>query len=336
MSTNATKKILVTGAGGPAGIAVIRSLRGMGVSTVGVDVNPLGAGLFLANELAVVPPCTAPRYVESLLEVARNHSANGLVSTMTEELAVLAGRESEFHAAGIAVWFPPQAAVEACLDKAKFAETTESAGQPVPLTGWGSVEDALAKVPGPWILKPRFGRGSRNIVLAETDEEVLAAWPTVPDPILQHRLSGREFTIDALAFSDGTLAGAVPRFRLATTSGISTTGVTFSAPQLADLAEGLLQCLGLTGPANIQGFIDGDSVGFTEINPRFSGGLPLSLASGCDLVGQFVAAMYGEAITVGRLGFRAGTCMVRHWDEVYLSRPVDAIGTLRPITSERA
>lgn len=335
MSTDAVMKVLVTGAGGPAGVAVIRALRGMGVLTVGVDVNPLGAGMFLANESETVAPHSDPGYLDLLLDIARRRTVNGLISTMTEELAILAGREAAFRQVGIAAWFPPQAAVEACLDKVRFAEVTESAGQPVPLSGWGSIEDALVKVPGPWIVKPRFGRGSRHIVAADTEGEVRAAWLTVPNPIVQHRLPGREFTVDALTFRDGRLAGAVPRFRLATTSGITTTGVTFSSADLVHLVEALLASLGVAGPANIQGFIDGEDVGFTEINPRFSGGLPLSLAAGSDLVGQFVKAMYGAQIERARLSFRPGVCMARHWDEVIVTRPVDELPRLRPIPSAR-
>ncbi|HWD71366.1 MAG TPA: hypothetical protein VG779_02460 [Actinomycetota bacterium] len=47
--------IIVTGAGGPAGVAVIRALDRHDGRVVGVDADGLAAGLRLADERAVVP-----------------------------------------------------------------------------------------------------------------------------------------------------------------------------------------------------------------------------------------------------------------------------------------
>lgn len=329
------KKILVTGAGGPAGISVIRYLQGKGVPTVGVDVNRYGAGLYLANDSQVVPPYSSDNYAETLVEIAQKFGANGVISTMTEEMAVLSPRTEVFDQAGLANWLPPTDTVIACMDKVKFAEVTEAADQPVPLTGWGNLGDALKKVPGPWIVKPRFGRGSRGIYPADTAAEVARHWDEVEDPIVQTRLAGKEFTFDVLADREGKLVGGVPRFRLETKAGISTTGIAFDAPSLFGLTQGLLSALGHRGPANVQGFIDGDRVAFTEINPRFSGGLPLSLGAGADMVGQYVNAMYGEPIDPSALEYQPGTVMVRHFDEVFFTDPIEPLPELIPILPEK-
>ncbi|MCB0914856.1 MAG: ATP-grasp domain-containing protein [Actinobacteria bacterium] len=314
------RRILVTGAGGPAGVTVVRTLRQLGVWVLATDVNRYGAGLQLADDAETVPPYTDPDYVTALIETAGRHDVNGLISTMTEGMSVLTAPESEprFGEHGIATWFPPKAAVDACLDKARFAEVTEGAGQPVPRSAWGPVEDALARVPGPWIVKPRFGRGSRDIYSTDDADVVREVWPRVPEPILQTRISGREFTFDALVDRDGSLAGGVPRFRVETKSGISTTGVTFAAPGIHEAVESFLGCLGHTGPANVQGFIgDGGELTFMEVNPRFSGALALSLGSGADLVGQYVNAVYGQPIDRAALTYEPGTVMTRYWAESF-------------------
>jgi carbamoyl-phosphate synthase large subunit len=75
--------------------------------------------------------------------------------------------------------------------------------------------------------------------------------------------------------------------------------------------------LGLTGNVNIQGFIDGHIATFIEVNPRFSGGLPLSLASGCDLVGQHLRGIHGLPLEGEKLKYRTGAKMYRYWNEVY-------------------
>jgi carbamoyl-phosphate synthase large subunit len=53
------------------------------------------------------------------------------------------------------------------------------------------------------------------------------------------------------------------------------------------------------------------------VNPRFSGGLPLSLHAGADLVGEYLRAIMGRDPRADRLVARPGVTMVRYFDEVY-------------------
>jgi carbamoyl-phosphate synthase large subunit len=167
-------------------------------------------------------------------------------------------------------------------------------------------------------VKPRFGRGSRHVHAADAPDELGWVIRRVPEPIVQTRLAGREFTVDCLVAPDGSLAGAVPRWRLETKGGISTRGETFTDPAVVSGVRSLLAALGLKGPANVQGFVDpAGAVSFVEVNPRFSGGLPLSLAAGADLVGQYLRGVLGLAIEPERLTYRDGVTMVRYFEEVF-------------------
>lgn len=330
-------RILVTGAGGPAGIAVIQELNRIGITTIGCDIDPYGAGLRLATAHDVLPAYSAPDYLDCLLAIASKHSADGLIVTMTEEMSVLADEGKVLTDHGLAHWLAAKSCIDACMDKALFAQVMQAGRQPVPATATGDVEAALAIVPGPWIVKPRFGRGSREIFSADTTAQVRAAWPCVTEPVLQTRLSGREFTFDVLVERNGRLAGGVPRFRLKTESGISTTGRTFAAPGLFELTEAFLACVGHEGSANVQGFITEDGqCGFSEINPRFSGGLPLSLRAGADLVGQYVRGMWELPIQRERLDYRPGTLMIRHWAESVYLQDVPPPSAIRPIDAPAA
>jgi carbamoyl-phosphate synthase large subunit len=80
----------------------------------------------------------------------------------------------------------------------------------------------------------------------------------------------------------------------------------------------LLNILGLVGPANIQGFHTASGeFAFTEVNPRFSGGLPLSLAAGADFVGEYLRGLEGLPVRTERLIAQPGVTMLRHLDEVF-------------------
>jgi carbamoyl-phosphate synthase large subunit len=176
----------------------------------------------------------------------------------------------------------------------------------------------VGEVPPPWIVKPRFGRGSRDVLAVDDLADLKFALHRVPEPIVQHRVIGREFTVDALCGRDGELLAAVPRWRLETRGGISTRGETFEHEDLRALVGEVLRAVGLSGPANVQGFIGDDgSMSVVEVNPRFSGGLPLSLAAGADLVGQYLRIAEGLEPQSERLRFRPGVRMMRHFEEVF-------------------
>lgn len=74
--------------------------------------------------------------------------------------------------------------------------------------------------------------------------------------------------------------------------------------------------------ANVQGVLDRTGHAATvEINPRFSGGLALSLAAGSDFVASYVRAVLHPGEQITPLYFRPRTRMVRHFEEVFEQAP---------------
>ncbi len=306
--------VLITGAGGPAGVAVIRALAAAGTPTIGVDADAGSVGLRVADHHAVIPTAGSEGYGPSLVEVAQAKGATALICTVAEEMAAVELAAEALTEAGVALWLPTNEAVKACIDKWEFAQQADRADITVPATGLGSADG----VPGPWIVKPRFGRGSRDVFPLDDLDELNWALGRVPDPIVQTRVCGREFTVDALVDREGVLRAAVPRYRVETRGGISTRGVTFRNRDVEDGVERLLGCVGLRGVANVQGFVTpDDEVVFIEINPRFSGGLPLSLAAGADLVGQYLRLIRRLPVEPDPHEYRAGVTMMRHFVEVF-------------------
>jgi len=305
---------IVTGAGGAAGVAVIRELVSRGVDVIATDADAGAVGLALADSCATLPRCDDPNFVPRVCDLAREWGARALISTVTEEMATLGRSADRLAAAGLSTWLAPPEAIEACRDKWRFAELLRATKLAAPATALGSVDG----LPGPWIVKPRFGRGSRFVVSADTRSDIAWALGRVPQPIVQTRLSGREFTVDCLIDRDGSLAGAVPRWRIETKAGISTKGLTFESDAVLAGVRSLVAALALEGAANVQGFVGDDgAVSFVEVNPRFSGGLPLSLAAGADLVGEYLRAVTGHPLRCQRLSFRAGVSMARYYQEVF-------------------
>jgi carbamoyl-phosphate synthase large subunit len=191
-----------------------------------------------------------------------------------------------------------------------------AAGVPHPATAASPGE--VAGVPGPWVVKPLAGRGSRGVRLLDERDVVVEALREDDGLIAQTRLTGREFTADALVDRDGGLRVVVPRWREETKAGISVKGRTFASAAVTDVVAAALVAVGLTGPANVQGFVADDGTATVmEINPRFSGGLPLTLAAGADVVSAYLAGVRGAPLP--DLSFRPGVAMSRYFAETYSS-----------------
>jgi carbamoyl-phosphate synthase large subunit len=307
-------RVLVTGAGGPAGVCAIRGLAGR-YDVVATDADPCAVGLRLAPQSRVIGRADRPGFVDRLCDVARETGAEVLLSTVAEELVELARHRDRLEAAGLVAWLPDPAAVQRCTDKWAFHEALTAAVVPTPATGLGAAEG----VDGPWIVKPRFGRGSRDVFAVDERRDLDVLLGRVTDPLVQHRLIGREFTADALVDDDGTVLCVAPRWRLETKAGISTKGETFCNRAVDSVVAAALGAVGLAGPANVQGFVTADGPVVVEINPRLSGGLALTQHAGADLLGAYVEHALGRPVDRDRLRARPGVTMFRHFVEVFES-----------------
>jgi carbamoyl-phosphate synthase large subunit len=304
-------RVLVTGAGGAAGIAVIRALTNVGHHAIGVDADPRAAGLSLATEAHVIPTADNEAFGGAIVTVVDETRPEALVATVSEEIGALHDLHDLLTDRGVATWLPPTAAVSVCMDKWKFARVLRDDGIPTPATGLGDIHG----IDGPWVVKPRFGRGSRDVYLVDDPMELAWACRRTPEPIVQSRATGREFTADVLVDHTGQVAACIPRWRLETKAGISTKGETFADASVDAVVARTVDTVGLRGVSNLQGFRDDHGVSVVEVNPRFSGGLPLALAAGADLVGEFLRGALGQPLRPERLKYRTGVRMTRFFDE---------------------
>lgn len=308
--------VLVTGAGGPAGVAVIRHLLERSATVVAADVDPDATGLWLVERSGTVPAADEPGLVEALVELGERHGAGVLVSTVAEEHAMLARHADELRRGGLECWLNAPEVTETCLDKLAFARRLEQLGLPTPPT-CSLGEPVPTESANGFVVKPRRGRGSRGVHEVADGSGLERLVGVVEDSIVQVRLVGQELTADVLSTRSHELAGAVPRWRQRTQGGISVRGETFRSAELSEILEALVAGLGLEGPANVQGFATEAGFVLTEVNPRYSGGLPLSLAAGADLVGQYLRGILGEEPDPAALGFQPGVRMRRYFAELF-------------------
>ena len=311
-------RVLVTGAGGPAAISVMKSLRAdASVSLIAADMDPWAAGLYLVPPEArtLVPAGLDAGFADATLARCVQMGAEVLIPTCDAELRPLGRARAEFARAGVELLLAPDQALDVCLDKLALAERCAS-HVPVPRT------ERLDKVADPdsWtypvIVKPRTGSGSRGICLAASSQE-LARIDATPDLLVQEYLPGAEYSIDVLADCSGRVVASVPRVRERVDSGVSVAGRTLHDSELEGLGAAVTAATGLTYVANVQ--FRRDAAGrpaLLEVNPRFPGAMPLTVASGVDMPLMALDSLRGRPLP-DRAGFR-DVAMVRYLDERFV------------------
>ena len=206
-------RVLITGAGGPAAIAAMKSLRAdPTLKVLAADMDPWAAGLYLVppDARTLVPPGAAPGFADAMLDICATLGVDILLPTVDAELEPLAAARAAFAAAGTDLLLAPAAALEVILDKLTLARHCKGIVA-VPRTE----PFGLAFDPRSWtfpvVVKPRRGSGSRGFALV-ADAEALAAMDRSGALIVQEYLPGVPGTLGL------TIASGVDMPRLAVDS----------------------------------------------------------------------------------------------------------------------
>lgn len=296
-------RILVTGAGGPAGVAVIRSLlRRPDVTVFAADMDGWASGIYLvpAEQRRLVPPGKADDFVSTLAKMVADDRLDLVISTVDVELVALSRRREELAPAVLAA--PSAETLDTALDKLQLAERCAPTGR-APRTVLAGPDALAIDWEFPAFAKPRQGAGSRGIRLVP-DRTALEALPLDEDLIVQEFLPGEEYSVDVIADAQGGIVAAVPRTRARVDSGVAIAGRTVHDPELEETAAVIAQAIGLVGVANVQLRRDRSGAAvLLEVNPRFPGALPLTIAAGVDIPSLVVDLFLGRELPA-RVPFR--------------------------------
>ncbi|MFT4081770.1 MAG: ATP-grasp domain-containing protein [Nocardioides sp.] len=312
-------RVLVTGAGGPAGVAVIRSLQERtDLLVFAADMDGWASGLYLvpAERRRLVEPGSGSAFVPALATMVADDRIDLVISTVDAELTSLAGRRAAIAPAVLAA--PSQSTLEVCLDKLALAECCATAVT-VPRTVLAGPDALAHDWEFPVFAKPRSGAGSRGVRLVP-DRAALEALPVREGPdglIVQDLLPGEEYSVDVLADAHSRVVAAVPRIRARVDSGVAIAGRTVHDAELEETATAVAETIGLVGVANVQ--LRRDRAGraaLLEVNPRFPGALPLTIAAGVDIPALVVDLFLGRPLP-SRLPFRS-LASVRYLEDVFI------------------
>ncbi|MEU5069148.1 ATP-grasp domain-containing protein [Streptomyces virginiae] len=324
------RRILVTGVGANPGFGLTRSLLRLGHTVIAADANRLAPGFLLPSVVPQVIPLASDRdYPRVMARLCRELAVEAVVAGIEPDLEPLTQMAPELDADGVRLWLPDALSIRACTDKALFHQVLTEHGIATPRT-WQPQQIDQVPDGAELVVKPRRGHGAQNVHFVRRRKHARVLCELVPEPIVQERLHGSEFTADCLVDRTG-YASVILRRRDLVKAGLATVSTTFDDPDVHDLVVRTLGAVAARGLCCVQGFVLGDgTVTITELNVRIAGGFPLTEAAGADLVGQMVNGLFGLPIDHRRLGYRTGVFLTNYVETLAVGNATELERTAAP------
>jgi carbamoyl-phosphate synthase large subunit len=312
-----------------------RAMAEMGVTgrLIVTDITAASSAFQAADEGILVPRADASDYLDALEGIVVSQKVRLVVPLSDLDLLTLAGSVERLQRHGCVVMIGSQDAVAVCRDKSRTADFLEERGLEGICT---QALEVFRKSPSfPCFVKPVGGSGSvgagRIDSAAQLDAHVERHGQRL---IVQEVLDGQEFTVDVYRSRSGPIRAVVPRLRLAVRAGEVEKSITMHDKELIAAAETICEGLpGLWGAFCCQCRRaigeDGRPTGrarFFEINPRFGGGMPLSIAAGADFPRFLLEDVLGIPVADGSADFTDHLLMLRYDDAVF--RPTEDVRSL--------
>lgn len=285
--------ILITSIG--RRVQLIRQLKRI-FRVIGVDASTQNAARFFVDKFFQIPRCDSENYFDEILRISKENKVDMIIPLFENEFHVLCEHRSEFEKEGIRLLLSELPIIEMFNDKYKAQEFFEKEGISIPKL----TESA------PAVLKPRSGMGSQGVYLVDSVAELIAAKALSDDYIIQERIEGMEYTIDVLCDFEGNVIYCVPRERSEVRAGEVSKSKINMREDITEATKYLIKKMNtygtVIGPITVQCFLTKEEeIVFLEVNPRFGGGVPLSMEAGADYATALESMLNQKPIKINEI-----------------------------------
>ena len=287
---------------------------------IGTDASNFSSALQLCDKKFLTKPVKDSAYFEQLLDIVKKNKVDLLVPTVDLDLKLLAKNKDKFEKSGCVVLISSPEVIDICQDKRKTFRFLAENKFHTPETM--SLHAALKskKLRFPLFLKPWDGYASRGNAIVRNRTELVTIGKRIPNCIVQEFIAGAEYTCDVFVDFDMKVRCVVPRKRIEVRSGEVSKGQTVKNSKVMNQSRRLVETLGAgPGVVTIQLMVDKNKkTNFIEMNPRFGGGVPLSIKAGANFPKWILQQMLGTKPRVKFDSFKDKLIMLRYDSEVWL------------------
>jgi carbamoyl-phosphate synthase large subunit len=247
-------------------------------------------------------------FVEKLFQIVAEKKVQLLMPSSHYDIFPYSKYRKELEQLGAIPVVTDLARLEICRDKLLTYQSL-SRRFDLPFT---SMDSYKAKFPA--IAKPRFGKGSRNVIKVEDENELQFVKFKYKDMVYQEFLPGNEYTVDVLSDLSKEPVMAVPRMRLQTKAGVSTRGRVVRNTELEEKCMQIAKSMGIVGPCCVQMKETADGTPkLIEINPRMGGGTIFTTLAGANFPKMILDMVEGRQIKIPKV---SEVTVVRYYEEI--------------------
>ena len=315
-------KILITGAGGPAVPFMIRQLKSYrSCFIVATDMEKNSSGFFLADKSYIVPPGNCDAFQDAIKKIILKNSIQVVISVVDEELQKFSILSKDLKFICIQ---PKISFIKNCLDKYKFSKLLNKLKLEdlnTKTLSFFSIKKNISYIKFPIIVKPRFGRGSRDIHLIKSIVEFNKIFNKIninyDQWIVQDYIEGDEYTVSVVADSNTDFA-VIPKL-IILKEGITKIAITKKHKQIHNICSKIVKKTNPNGPFNLQCRISSknNKIYIFEINPRFSTSTSLTIASGLDEINLLIDSKLGIKTNISKIKWQDNVKMIRNYTDYF-------------------
>lgn len=317
--------ILFSGAG--RRVSLLRHLqtvfKGMQIegNVIASDIGNSAPASYIADYKVTTPRCSEPNYIETLLNICREHQVKLLTSLIDTDLLLLSRHIEDFKNIGVKLLVCSQATNEICADKQKTAIFFENNQISTPRVYPKEEALTLPTSAYPLLVKPFDGSSGIGVTKIRTPEELRFFTDYIEHAMIQEFVEGEEYTVDVYVDFSGNVRCAVPRKRLEIRGGEVSKGITVKDRAIMKAACDVVEVLpGAIGCVTVQCFKQPDGIiKFIEINPRFGGGFPLSIHAGADFPKWIIQELTTGHCDAEMAAWSDDMVMLRYDDEIIVT-----------------
>lgn len=318
MSDRKVSTILVPGAAAPAGINAIKSLRmgGFQGKIVATDSSYLSPGFFMCEVNEVIPEADNHSFIDRLNEIVEKYGVNLLLPTSGFDIYPYSEFRDQLIKRGAFPVVSDMDSLVTCKDKMLTYERLKSKFD-LPFT----TTDPTEINSFPVMAKPRYGKGSRDIMRLDNTDDIGYVTSKMKDLIFQEFLPGTEYTIDVLSDLDKKAILAVPRIRIQTKAGISTKGRILKNRRIEEECKQIADFIGIKGPCCIQMKEDANGIiKLVEINPRMGGGTIFTTLAGANFPMMLIDMVEHKQVKMPEVN---EITVIRYYEEIVIRAAAD-------------
>lgn len=267
----------------------------------------------------IVPRVTEERYIEELLTICQKERICLIIPLIDTELLLLANSKQLFEEIGVKVLVSSKELNEISNNKLNTYYFFTSHNIITPKV-FSDEEINEKKYQFPLLIKPRNGSSSKGVTKIRNEKELNFFKDYIPNAMIQEYVSGEEYTIDVMVDFERNIKTIVPRLRIETRAGEVSKGVTKKDMEIIKAAEKVVKVLpNPVGCITLQCFKkENGEITFIEINPRFGGGIPLSIEAGANFPLWTIKICQGEVFKEKDFSWQENLTMLRYDEAVFM------------------